>query len=192
MQLFPNPHLLEQCSASFSFISFQQIAGLPNCRPFGTTLRGSGGSGSGPSICEDRRAKGDLLGVRFKCNRNLSKLRTKARVPNTYQITAYRQFSAFVARIVFNNVFVFSMVSGFKSLSLCDLTTLLGNGETNAHSLRIIVQCNGKEASKANASRASGPPTAARACVQLSAIRAQHPTRAPSPDQGCDLTRAST
>ena len=60
--------------------------------------------------------KGNVLGVRYKCNRNQSKLRTKGRVPNTYQITAYRQFPAFVARIVFNNLFVFSGVRQFKEI----------------------------------------------------------------------------
>jgi hypothetical protein len=62
-------------------------------------------------------ARRNVLGVRYKCNRTQSKLRTKVRVSNTYQITAYRQFSAFVARIVFNNFFVISGVQEFKSPS---------------------------------------------------------------------------
>ena len=62
-------------------------------------------------------AKGNKLGVRYICNRNQSKLRTKGRVLNTYQITAYRQFRAFVAGIVFNNLFVFSGMREFESPS---------------------------------------------------------------------------
>ena len=60
---------------------------------------------------------GTSVCVRYQCNHNQSKLSTKRRVPNTYQITAYRQIPAFVAGIVFNNLFVFSGAREFKSPS---------------------------------------------------------------------------
>jgi hypothetical protein len=81
---------------------------------------------AGRSICENRRGKREcarLCGI--NANHNQNKLRTKGRVPNTYQITAYRQFPAFVACIFFNNFFVFSKVSEFKSPSGYHISYLL-------------------------------------------------------------------
>ena len=69
--------------------SFQgQNAGALRIGETGQNKKCSGGRNSLPSLIH--AAKGNVLSVRYKCNRNQNKLRTKGRVPNTYQITAYR------------------------------------------------------------------------------------------------------
>lgn len=85
--------------------------GDPKSRPLGTTLRGSGPRprARGVNLLEQTRPK-EMCPV---CGINetviTARLRTKGRVPNTYQITAYRQFSPFAARIVFNKLLIFQL-----------------------------------------------------------------------------------
>lgn len=60
-------------------------------------------------------AKGNVLGVRCKCNRNQSRLRAKRRVPVAYITTAYLAFSGFWACIKIHKLPIINTLAEFGS-----------------------------------------------------------------------------